>query len=248
MYNPSAQELQWLRDEKYGGIQNDAFYKDVARLKKGEPLEYVIGNAPFLNCMIDLSFRPLIPRAETEYWVGAALKEIPADRPLRVLDIFSGSGCIGIAIAKDRPLATVDMADLDENSLKQIRKNIAENGVSSHAKVFKSDVFGSVKGVYDFIFANPPYIAPDATDVQATVKDWEPHIALYANEKGLALINETIARGHEHLVPGGILYIEHDPRQTKAIKLTAKQFPYSHATTLKDQYGRLRVTKFTKET
>lgn len=244
---PSAQELQWLRDEKYGGEEPPAFHKDVLRLQKGEPLEYVIGNAPFLGCTIDLSFRPLIPRAETEYWVEKALQEIPLDASVHILDIFSGSGCIGVALAAHRPNAHVDFAELDGDALKQIQKNIIANGVSAHTRVLKSDVFANIKDTYDFIFANPPYIAPDATDVQPSVKDWEPNIALFADDSGMALINRTIADAHTHLTSGGTLYIEHDPRQNKAIESYAKQFPYSSVSTLKDQYGRLRVTKFVKK-
>ena len=245
-YTPTPRELQWLRDEKYAGNEPPAFHDDVERLKKGEPLDYIIGNAPFLGCTINLSFRPLIPRAETEYWVERALKTIPSSTPVRILDIFAGSGCIGIALAKHRPNATVDLAELDANALKQIKKNILLNKVKN-AKTFKSDAFNHITKTYEYIFANPPYIAPDATDVQPTVKDWEPSIALYADDNGLAVINETIARGHEHLTPGGTLYIEHGPRQSKAIAAYAKQFPYARVTTLKDQYGKERVTKLVKK-
>lgn len=244
-YTPTSRELQWLREEKYGGKESPAFHDDVERLKKGEPLDYIIGNAPFLGCTIDLSFRPLIPRAETEYWVGRALKTIPTSKQIRVLDIFAGSGCIGITIAKHRPRATVELVELDSRALKQIQKNITLNAITN-AISFKSDAFKKITGVYDYIFANPPYIAPDATDVQSTVKDWEPAIALYANDSGMALINETIANGHKHLIDGGTLYIEHDPRQSEAIIEFAKQFPYSRVTTLKDQYGKKRVTKLVR--
>lgn len=243
MVEPSEQELRWLLDEKYNGQRTQAFEKDVARLRQGEPLDYIIGFSPFLGCRIDLSAHPLIPRAETEYWVGQALQEMPLDKPLRVLDLFSGSGCIGVAVAKHRPLASVTCAELDEALIPQIEMNAQSNGVAERLQALRSDVFSAVSGTYDFILANPPYIAPEANDVDASVQEWEPHRALYAQDGGLELIKRTIAQAPYFLAPEGTLYIEHDGRQSGAITSYTRQFPYHSVQTKKDQYGKERFTR-----
>lgn len=243
MAEPSKQELRWLLDEKYNGQRTEAFEEDVARLRQGEPLDYVIGFSPFLGCRIDLSARPLIPRAETEYWVEQALQEMPPDKPLRVLDLFSGSGCVGVAVAKRRPLTSVTCAELDEKLIPQIQTNAQGNEVTERLQAVKSDVFSTVSGTYNFILANPPYIAPQADDVDASVQEWEPQGALYAQDGGLELIKRTIAQAPYFLAPEGVLYIEHDGRQSEAITAYARQFPYRSVQTKKDQYGKERFTR-----
>jgi len=115
-----SQEEAWLLKEKYGGektalvfkesldeIKNkyswgEDFFTDLERLKAGEPLAYIIGHTPFLNCQINLNSHPLIPRVETEYWVEKAIESIRRENisNVRVLDLCAGSGCVGVAVAK----------------------------------------------------------------------------------------------------------------------------------------------------
>ncbi|MEX2008271.1 MAG: RsmD family RNA methyltransferase, partial [Candidatus Spechtbacterales bacterium] len=130
-HTPSERERSWLLAEKYHGEETPDFFADVERLKEGEPLAYVIGTVPFLGCTIDLSYRPFIPRPETEWWLEKALTVIKERTPnatsLRLLDVFSGSGAIGVAAARHLPGAHVDFSEQDPRLVKQIKKNIALN-------------------------------------------------------------------------------------------------------------------------
>ncbi len=240
----AARERAWLLKEKYGGAASGAFQADLARLEAGEPVDYVIGFSQFLGCRVDLSRRPLIPRPETEYWAGEAIAEIAAryDAPLRILDIFAGSGCIGIAALSRLPNAQADFAEIDPAFVEQIKINLDLNGIASERyRIFESDIWSGIPAgtKYDVIFANPPYIG-DHSRPDASVLGHEPHVALFAGEGGLSLIRRTIECAGEFLSPGGRLYIEHDHDQKAAIEAILKTRTFASYSFYPDQFGLLR--------
>src|SRR3990167_4673718 len=113
---------------------------DVIRFPKDYPRDYKIGWVDFINVKIDLSLKPLIPRTETEYWVWKEIKNLKPES--KILDIFCGSGCIGIAILKNVPGSTCTFADLNDNTLKQTQLNLNLNKVDQKRyKIVKSDIF-----------------------------------------------------------------------------------------------------------
>lgn len=192
-----------------------------------EPLEYVKGFVEFLGCKIDLSKKPLIPRIETEFWVGEAIKTIKTNKPIKILDIFAGSGCIGIAVQKHIKNAKVVFADIENRMVGQ--------------KVIKSDVFSNIKGKYDYIFANPPYIPTSKKNkVQKSVLEYEPKIALFAGRDGMFFINKLLKDAQKHLNKNGQIFMEFDPPQKKAIEKLLKKYIYSSWEFHKDQYGKYR--------
>ena len=241
-----TKEIGWLLEEKYQGKKTSKFLKEVLRLKGGEPLSYIIGFVPFLGCKIDLSFRPLIPRAETEFWVEKAIaiiKKGGARSNVRCLDIFAGSGCIGIAVLKHLPNSQVDFGEKDPVFVKQIKRNLKTNNISlAGGRVIKSDVFSAIHGKYDYIFANPPYIAVSRKRLVAkSVINFEPAQALFAPDKGMFYIREFLQEAPKHLKENGIIFLEFDSWQKKEIEKVSKTLGYKHVSFLKDQYKKWRV-------
>lgn len=239
-------ERTWLLEEKYGGEECLEFFRDLKRLESGEPLAYIIGWVDFLGCRIDLSQRTLIPRTETEWWTERVLLEMKNRNPghIRILDLFSGSGCIGVALAKHLPYARVDCADISPEAVEQIRINAEYNGVTERIHAISSDVFSNISGTYDYIVANPPYIdAAHQSTLDRSVVDHEPHEALFATAEGLGYIRILIEASRAHLNPGGTVVCEFGEKQKAAVEKLLKISGWS-SEFWKDQYGKWRVAKF----
>ena len=216
------------------------------------PEEYQTGYADFLGCRIDLSGRPLIPRPETEFWTRRAITDLAAldAAKIRVLDIFSGSGCVGVAVAKNLPLLLVDFSDIEASAVEQARINCEINAIApDRFRIFESDIFAGVPaGEYDAILANPPYIdLAKIGQVQKSVLDWEPHAALFAAGKGLALIEKFLKSAKNFLKPSGFIYMEFDPRQKRDIMEIIKKENYPAAKFFKDQFGKWRFAKIFRQ-
>lgn len=242
-----SQEAQWLLREKYNGEKNKAFYADLARLESGEPLAYIIGHIPFLDCTIYLDNCPLIPRVETEYWISQAIQEIKSEMalPPHVLDLCAGSGCIGVAVAHALPDATVHFAEYDQALHATIQKNIDVNGIErSKTRILGGDVFADIEERYDFILSNPPYLPLGSTYVAETVKRFEPSLALYGGKKGTDIIERILNDAQKHLSDSGVLYFEHEPEQAEAIATLAAKNALT-CTTHTDQYKTPRYSRCT---
>ena len=270
--NNLQREIRWIRNEKYGGKITKEAEKDIARLKKGEHVDYVMGWMDFAGCRIDLSKRPLIPRPETENWTGKVIEDIQRSHyafssrftpsaawgptrlgrkhsarafSVRVLDLFAGSGCIGVAVLKHVPQARVDFAEKERGLLKQIKINAKLNGIASERyRVFQSDVFSNIKGKYDYILANPPYVAEARkAKVQKSVLKQEPHDAVFGGKDGLYYIRKFLKEAKGHLKPNGKIYMEFDSFQKQAIANLLKQFGYTRLEFFKDQYAKWRYAR-----
>src|SRR3989344_9234434 len=115
----------------WGGGEGESSDADCVRLEAGEPYEYVLGYVDFLGAHIDLSYKPMVPRPETAFWVARAIEELKTqDRPLRLADSFAGAGNVGLALLTNFPNATVDISELDPALAPQIQKNLELNHIA----------------------------------------------------------------------------------------------------------------------
>ncbi len=237
-------EIVWLLREKYGGFLGKEAEEDIKKLKRGEPVDYLIGFFDFLGNRIDLSLEPLIPRSETEFWVERAIEQLKNCQigQLSVLDIFSGSGCIGIAVLKNIRNVKVVFAESEKKFLKQIEINADLNEIDKKRyKIIQSDIFRNVKGKYDYIFANPPYIAKTKKNlVQKSVLNFEPKVALFGGNDGFLYIKKFLKGARDHLNKGGKIYMEFDSWQKSRIEEILKHSGYRNCQFNKDQYGKWR--------
>ncbi|MFA6437231.1 MAG: HemK/PrmC family methyltransferase [Candidatus Paceibacterota bacterium] len=235
-------EIKWLIDEKYQGKLGLKASCDIKKLKKGVPLAYLIGYQPFLGCQIDLKYRPLIPRVETEYWTEKAIEDIKKNKKekIKCLDLFAGSGCIGIAILKNTKNTTVDFVDIKGKYLKQIKRNLELNKISqSRYKIIRSNIFHNIEvGLqYDYILANPPYVSlKEIKMVQKSVLNHEPRKALFAGSDGLKYIKKFLTSAKNYLNPEGKIYMEFGFGQKPAIEKIVKECHYGNYVFFKDQY------------
>lgn len=244
MNSQYKREASWLIQEKYQGHLTAQAKKDLVKLAQGEPVDYLIGFVEFAGCKIDVSFRPLIPRPETEYWTLETIEELKEEgkEDIACLDMFAGSGCIGMAVLKHLPKAKIDFAEKERKLKKQILLNLKHNGFDNRgSRVLTSDVFSKVSGMYDCILANPPYIPEtEQGKVQKSVVDYEPLGALFAGEDGLKYIRRFLKEAKSHLHSGGRIIMEFDSPQKSAIERLADREGYASCECRKDQYGKWR--------
>ncbi len=235
---------------------------DIELLNKGVPVDYLIGYVEFLGYHIDLSYKPLIPRTETEYWVDLAIRKIKNElksnsknrtgynykKDIKILDMFSGSGCIGIAVYKrlyeeNIKNLKIIFSDIDKNAINQIRKNAKINKISKKDyKIIKSNLFENINEKFDYIFANPPYVSKN-DEIDKSIK-YEPEIALFANENGLSVIKNFIKKVPNYLKTNGFVFMEFGLNQEKEIENLLKNVNITEFEFVKDQFGKNRLVIF----
>ena len=204
------------------------------------PAQYIIGHAEFFGMQLKVDERVLIPRPETEELVELILAENLKDN-LKVLDIGTGSGAIALVLAKNRPDWSVTAADISQDALELATENA--NAQNLNLSFIKSDCFFEISSKYDIIVSNPPYISlADEVEVGLNVLHSEPHLALFADEDGLAIYRRIAEDSKDYLNDGGKIYLEIGYKQGQSVPdLFRKNFPEKRVRTLKDQFGQDRM-------
>ena len=204
------------------------------------PAQYIIGLAEFYGMELKVDERVLIPRPETEKLVELILTE-NAKPNQSVLDIGTGSGDIALALAKNRPDWLVTASDISPDALNLASENASLQDLKISIK--KSDCFAEIAENYDIIVSNPPYISrADESEVGLNVLHSEPHLALFAEEDGLAIYRKIAQEAKNHLREGGKIYLEIGYKQGHSVPaLFRKYLPEKRVRTLKDQFGQDRM-------
>jgi len=221
--------------------ENYKFVEDIfIKLASHIPAQYIIGHAEFFGMELKVDERVLIPRPETEELVELILAENPK-KNLKVLDIGTGSGAIALALAKSRPDWTITAADISQDALDIAEENAKEN--SGDLIFIKSDCFSEISSKYDIIVSNPPYISRrDESEVGLNVLHSEPHLALFADEDGLAIYRKIAEEAKDYLTDGGKIYLEIGYKQGQSVpELFRNHLPEKRIRTLKDQFGQDRM-------
>ena len=184
----------------------------------------------------------MIPRPETEELVSLILAENTAEKEIKLLDIGTGTGAIALSIAKANPEWAVTASDISSEALSLARENAKLNEIST-VLFAMSDVFSNLSGCYDIIVSNPPYIADfEKAEMADNVLNYEPHLALFAAQDGLAIYAKIAENAKKYLGATGKIYLEIGYLQGKAVsQLFQIQFPDKRIRIIKDLSGKDRM-------
>ena len=217
------------KDNQICENEKDEIFSIVSRLKKMEPLQYILGETEFYSLPMKVNRDVLIPRPETEELVDIIIKKVlhknslsqihDTNRPtLRILDIGTGSGCIAIALAKHIPNAVVTAIDLSEAALQTAKDNALLNNVN--IRFIRANILNVsmttelITGDFDIIAGNPPYVTIKEKDMMnENVLNYEPHNALFVPDDNPLLFFDAIANfALRKLTSGGMIYLEINPK------------------------------------
>lgn len=179
--NQSRASILAHPEQKISSAQIEALQKSITRRCAHEPLAYIRGHAPFFGRSFIVTPDVLVPRPETEILIEVFLQHIPTSKSLKVADIGTGSGCIGITIALERTNTNVDVYDISPKALAVAKRNAEQ--LDALVGTFKSDLLESLQGSYDVLVANLPYV-PTNFPIN-TAATHEPKLALFAGVDGL---------------------------------------------------------------
>ncbi len=214
----------------------------VKRRSNREPLQYILGSVEFFGLKFGVGPGVLIPRPETEILVQASIEELNGVPSPLVLDLFTGSGCIAIAVAKNLPAASVTGTDISPSALSYAKENAALNKVNNLA-FLEGPLFGPVDGmVFDAILSNPPYVRTSEIEgLEPEVKDYEPMAALDGGPDGFHFYRLILADIGRSLRTGGLGLFEIGMGQTDGIVRIARASGLETIRVVKDLSGIDRV-------
>ena len=221
----------------------ESYQKDICTRARRIPLQHITGEQEFMGLPFCVNEHVLIPRQDTEVLVEEAIRVIQKEMPeAAVLDLCTGSGCIGISIQSFCSNTQVTAADISEDALKVAQKNAKENQVP--VKFVHSDLFKEISGSYDMIVSNPPYIPSKVIEtLMPEVRDHEPIKALDGKEDGLYFYRRITEESVAYLKPGGYLLYEIGHDQGEAVSSYMRENGFDEIEVIRDLAGLDRVVR-----
>lgn len=218
----------------------------VARVLAGEPLAYVLGEWSFYGMTLYVDENVLIPRDDTCAVTQLAIKRgLYLEQDPRILDLCTGSGCIGLAVANRVKDARVTLADISKEALAVAKKNIVRQKLTSRVSCVQADALAPAPeflGKFDMIVSNPPYITTaEMETLDRSVKDYEPHLALHGGKDGLDFYRSIVKNYTSALKPGGFICFEYDPSQGDDICAILENSGYTVLERVRDYNDRERA-------
>lgn len=218
----------------------------VKRRAAKEPVAYLVGFREFFSLNFKVTRDVLIPRPDTETLVVEALAVIKPLPVAHVLDLCTGSGCVGVTIARNQPTATVTAVDISSAALAVAQENAKTHAVEDRVKFAEGDLFAPLPtgSRYDLLVSNPPYIRTDEmAQLDDDVRRYEPALALEGGTDGLDIVRRLLAEAPRWLMPESWVLLEIDPQQFAAVDKLAVDSGYRDIGRAKDLSGRPRVWK-----
>ena len=218
----TQEQLLADRDKYVSDPECNAMEQAVARLLDGEPIAYVLGEWDFYGMRLRVDRNVLIPRDDTCAVTALAIKKaLFLNQDPRILDLCTGSGCIGLAVAHRVKDARVTLADISKEALAVAKSNIIAQHLSGRVSCVQADALEAPApflGKFDMIISNPPYVtAGEMEELPHSVKDYEPHLALFGGEDGLDFYRSIASKYRSALKPGGYLCFEFGMGQEDAV-------------------------------
>jgi len=203
-------------ERKLNSDESSRYKSALAERSRGVPAQYITGHQEFWGMDLIVSPAVLIPRPETEHVVETVLKLSSAEvkqrspaKPLRIVDVGTGSGCIALALAKELIEAEIHATDISPAALEIARANAARLQFEPRINFHQTDLLDGLNGLFDVVVSNPPYVGESEEDtVQLEVRKFEPRTAVFAGPTGTEVIDRLIAVARGKLRPGGWLVME----------------------------------------
>ncbi len=221
-------------------LNNDDLKSAIKRLENKEPVQYIVGEVDFYGNKIKVNKNVLIPRFETEELVYKTINFINNyfRKPIKIVDLGTGSGCIAITLKKKLPNSQVSAVDISKEALLVAQENAKMN--NTNITFYLGDMLEPLDEKYDCIISNPPYIAHDE-EVMDIVKNNEPHLALYADNNGLEYYEVILKKSKNYLNDKYLIAFEIGELQASKIKeIARKYFKESLIKVEQDMQGRDR--------
>ncbi|XVG96016.1 peptide chain release factor N(5)-glutamine methyltransferase [Eubacteriales bacterium KG127] len=237
--------MEWQKSREYDDCE--AYFSLLDRRASGEPLQYIIGKQNFYGYDIHVEPGVLIPRLDSETVVEKALEVIRGNKYKTVLDLCTGSGALGIAIAKEAKGVKVTLSDKSPVAVKIAKKNVANQGLDKDCKVVEGNLFEPFKGMFgtqkfDVIISNPPYIPTGViSTLDVDVKNHEPMEALDGGEDGLDFYKKIISSAKNFLRKRGTIVFEIGHNQGESVSTLLREAGFSEVLVYQDMAGKDRT-------